>query len=132
MFTANFRSLPRMGLQMGSPSRLTRTAGVWLKWIVGGSALTPSTSFGVIWLRSTLASTRSSAITRSCCGIDASISATTSRICSRATVGKWDSVILRTEKLTSRSAVDTLVSASILMLPRAGFVAPFAAQATAA
>ena len=94
--------------------------------------MTPSTFFGVIWLRSTLASTRSSAITLSSSGIDLSISATTSRTCSRSTVGKLDSVILKSEKLTSLSDVDTFVSASILRLPRAGFVAPLASYPTAA
>ena len=68
VLTANFRSLSLIGLQIGSPSRLTSTAGVLLKKIVGGSAFTPSTFFGMIWLLSTLASTRSSAITRSSFG----------------------------------------------------------------
>ena len=50
---------------------LTSTAGVLLKKIGGGSAFTPSTFFGMIWLVSMLASTRSSAITRSSSGTDA-------------------------------------------------------------
>ena len=70
VLTANFRSFSLIGLQIGSPSRFTITAGVLLKKIVGGSALMPSTFFGTIWLLSTLARTRSSAITRSSSGID--------------------------------------------------------------
>ena len=75
---------------------------------------------------STVASTRSSAITRSSSGIAATISATTSRTSSFLSVGKFDSVTFSTEKLTSRSATATFVSASTFTLPRAGFVAPFA------
>ncbi len=74
---------------------------------------------------STVASTRSSAITRSSSGIAATISATTSRTCSFWSVGKLDSVIFSAEKLTSRSETETFVSASIFTLPSAGFVAPF-------
>ena len=99
---------------------------------MGGSAFTPGVSFGMIWLRSTLASTRSRAMTRSSSGIDFSISATTSRICSLGSVGKLDSVIRKSLKLTSRSETDTFVSASIFTLPRAGLVAPFASYETAA
>lgn len=44
MLIANFRSLPLMGLQIGSPSKLTRSARVLLKKIAGGSALKPSTA----------------------------------------------------------------------------------------
>jgi len=47
-----------IGLQIGSASMFTITAGVLLKKITGGSALTPSTFFGRIWLLSTCASTR--------------------------------------------------------------------------
>ena len=50
MLTAYLRSFPAIGLQIGSPSMLTSTAGVLLKKIAGGSALTPSTFFGMIWL----------------------------------------------------------------------------------
>ena len=132
MLTANFRSFSLIGLQIGSPSRFTSTAGFLLKKIVGGSAFTPSMFFGMIWLRSTLASTRSRPITRSSSGIALSISATTSRICSLGSVGKLDSVILKSLKLTSRSDTDTFVSASIFTLPRAGLVAPFASYDTAA
>ena len=42
VFTAYFRSFPLMGLQIGSPSMLTITAGLLLKKIVGGSAMMPS------------------------------------------------------------------------------------------
>ena len=65
VLTANWRSLPWIELQIGSPSTFTRTAGVLLKKIGGGSAFTPSTFFGMIWLLSRLASTRSRARTRS-------------------------------------------------------------------
>ena len=114
-----------IGLQIASPSRFTSTAGPWLAKIFGGSAFTPSAFFGRIWLLSTVASTRSSAITRSWSGIEATTSATTSRTSSFLSVGKLDSVTFSTEKLTSRSETATLVSASTLRLPRAGFEAPF-------
>ncbi len=64
-------------------------------------------------------------MTRSSSGIVLSISATTSRTCSFGSVGKFDSVICSCVKLTSRCSTDTAVSASILTLPSAGFVAPF-------
>ena len=94
MLTANFRSLSLIGDQIGSPSMFTSSAGFLLKKIVGGSAFTPSMFLGMIWLRSMLASTRSSPITRSSLGTVLSISATTSRNCSLGRVGKLDSVIL--------------------------------------
>ena len=47
VLTANFRSFSLIGLQIGSPSRFMITAGVVLKKIVGGSAFTPSTFFGM-------------------------------------------------------------------------------------
>ncbi len=81
---AYFRSVPAMGLQIGSPSRLTMTAGVLLKNTAGGSAFTPSTFFGMIWLLSTLASTRSSAITRPCWTMLLVTAVTTSWICGLA------------------------------------------------
>ena len=105
---------------------LTSTAGVWLKKIVGGSALRPSTFFGMIWLVSILASTRSRAITRSSSGSDTVISETTALTVSRWRVGKLDSTILKSEKLTSRSSTATLVADSSLIVPRAGSLAPFA------
>ena len=77
VLTADVRSFCGIGAQIGSPSMLTSTAGVLLKKIGGGSAFTPSTFFGMIWLVSMLASTRSSAITRSSSGTDAVISSTT-------------------------------------------------------
>ena len=120
VLTAYFRSVPVIGLQTGSPSIFTITAGVLLKNTLGGSAFTPSTFFGRTWLLSMLASTRSSAITRACCGMPLVISATISCTCGLARVGKFDSVIRRTEKSTSRSVTDTLVSASALIVPSAG------------
>ena len=75
VLTANFRSFSLIGLQIGSPSRFTSTAGVLLKKIAGGSAFMPSMFFGMIWLLSTLARTRSRAITRSSSGIAFSIAA---------------------------------------------------------
>ena len=47
VLTANFRSFSLIGLQIGSPSRFTITAGDLLKKIAGGSDLTPSTFFGI-------------------------------------------------------------------------------------
>ena len=132
MLTAYFRSVPVIGLQIGSPSIFTITAGVLLKNTTGGSAFTPSTFFGMIWLLSTLASTRSSAITRACCGISLVISATTSCTCGLASVGKFDSVTRMIEKSTSRSVTDTLVSASALTVPSAGLSPALAEYDTAA
>ena len=111
------RSLLAIGLQIGSPSRLTRTAAVLLKNTVGGSALTPSTFFGMISLLSRFESTRSSAMTRSSCGMPLSSVATTSCSCAFSSVGKFDSTILITEKFTRRSLTETLVSASTLTVP---------------
>src|SRR5215207_2604219 len=65
VLTAYLRSFSLIGLQIGSPSRLTITAAVLLKKIGGGSAFRPSTFLAMIRLLSMLASTRSSAITRS-------------------------------------------------------------------
>ena len=135
MLTANLRSFSLIGLQIGSPSRLTSTAFFLLKNTTGGSAFTPSTFLGMIWLRSMLASTRSRPITRSSTGIVLSISVTISRTCSLPSVGKLDSVIFMSLKLTSRASVAIAVSASSLMLPSAGFapaLASFASYATAA
>src|SRR5882724_11494185 len=120
-----------MGLQIGSPSRLTSTAAVGLKKITGGSAFRPLTFFGTIWLLSTEASTRSSAMTRSARGTFVTMSSTTARTWSRSSVGKLDSVILNSEKLTSRCGRATLVSTSSLSVPNAGFDAPFAAYEAA-
>ena len=69
-----------------------------------------------------LASTRSSAITRSPGVTDATISSTTVRSCSRGSVGKLGSAILSSEKFTSRSSRATLVSDSTLTVPSAGFL----------
>ena len=126
MLTADFRSFCAIGAQTGSPSRLTSTAGVLLKKTGGGSAFTPSMFLGMIWLVSMLARTRSSAITRSSSGTDAAISASTVCNCSRGSVGKLGSVILKSEKLTRRSSTATLVSDSTLSVPSAGLAAPFA------
>ena len=79
----------------------------------------------MIWLVSMLAMTRSSAITRSSSGTAAVISSTIVRSCSRGTCGKLDSVILRSEKLTSRSSRATLDSDSTLAVPRDASFAPF-------
>ena len=84
------------------------SAGFLLKKIGGGSAFTPGVSFGMIWLRSTLASTRSRAMTRSSSGIALSISATTSRVCSLGRVGKVGLGDLPARRsLTSRSVART-------------------------
>ena len=131
MLTANFRSFSLIGLQIGSPSRFTITAGVLLKKMVGGSALMPSTFFGTIGLLSTLASTRSSAITRSSSGIALSICAMISRTCSFGSVGKFASTIFIALKLTSRSSSATFVSASSLIVPIAGLSSAFARYETA-
>src|SRR5580765_4420267 len=48
VLTAYLRSFSLIGLQIGSPSILTITAGVLEKKIGGGSALMPSTFFGTI------------------------------------------------------------------------------------
>ena len=72
----------------------TSTAGVLLKSTGGGSAFTPSTFLGMIWLVSMFASTRSSAMTRSLSGTDAAISLTTVPTSSRLSVGKFGSVML--------------------------------------
>ena len=104
MLTANFRSFSLIGLQIGSPSRLTITAGVLLKKIVGGSALTPSTFFGTIWLLSTLARTRSSAITRSSSGWPSRSAPRPRDAAPSASVGKLASAIFRFLKLTRRSS----------------------------
>ena len=125
MLTANFRSFSLIGLQIGSPSRLTRMAGVSLKKIVGRVRLHP-----LDVLRDDLAPVDAGQHAvegdhallvreRPCRSRSRPPASAPS-----ARVGKLDSVILRSLKLTSRSAVDTLVSASILRLPRAGFVAP--------
>ncbi len=98
-----------------------------LKNTVGGSALMPSTFFGMIWLVSTFASTRSRPITRSSSDMDSEISVSRSRICSFCSVEKFDSVILNSEKLTSRLSSDTLVSDSIFSVPKAGCFAAFGA-----
>ncbi len=87
----------------------------------------PSAFFGMIWLASTFASTRSSPMTRSSSDIDSEISVSRSRICSFGSVEKFDSVILNSEKLTSRLSTDTLVSDSIFSVPKAGCVAPLGA-----
>ena len=50
VLTANLRSRPFTSLQMGSPSKLTSTAGFLLKKILGGSALMPSMFLGMILL----------------------------------------------------------------------------------
>src|SRR5262245_40901061 len=123
VLTANFRLLSLIVLQIGSPSMLTITAGVLLKKIGGGSAFTPSTFFGTIWLLSRFASTRSSAITRSSSGSDLSMSDVISLTFSFGSVGKFASTIFMFEKLTSRSATATFVSASSLTVPSAGLSA---------
>ena len=125
VLTAETRSFCGIGFQIGSPSMLTSTAGVLLKKIGGGSAFTPSTFLGMIALVSMLASTRSSAITRSSSGIAAVISETIVLTCSRGTVGKLDSAILNSEKLTSRWSTATVVLDSNLRVPSAG-LPPFA------
>ena len=132
MLTANFRSLSLIGLQIGSPSMFTRTAGVWLEKIGGGSAFTPSTFFGMIWLLSMAASTRSRAMTRSCGGTEVVTSAMTVRSCSFGSVEKFASTTRYLEKSTRRSATETDVSASICSVPSAGFVAPFGVYEAAA
>ena len=114
-----------IGLQMGSPSMLTRMAGLSLKKIGGGSAFTPSTFFGMIWLLSMAASTRSSAMTRSLGGTAVVTSAMRVRSCSFGSVEKFASRMRYFEKSTSRSATETAVSASICNVPSAGFAAPF-------
>ena len=53
------------------------------------------------------------------------ISSTTILSCSRGSVGKFVSTILRSEKLTRRSSSATLVSDSPLSVPSAGLAAPF-------
>src|SRR3954463_9884545 len=59
------------------------------------------------------------------------ISSTATRTSSFFSVGKCDSLISRSEKLTSRSGTATLVSASSVSVPSAGFAAPFAVYDTA-
>jgi hypothetical protein len=120
VFTANFRSFFSIGLQIGSPSKLTSTAGVWLKKIFGGSALRPGTSFGLIVLLSTNARTRSSAMMRSFSGIALVISATVSLRFSFGRFGKFASTMRILAKLTSRSSSDTCVCASICNVPSEG------------
>src|SRR5262245_41510080 len=117
VFTAYLRSLSLIGLQIGSPSIFTMIAGFLLKKIGGGSAFTPSWFFGTIWLLSILASTRSSAMTRSSLGMALSIPLTMSRTVSFGIEPKLASAIFRFSRLTSRSLVETLVVASILMVP---------------
>jgi hypothetical protein len=92
--------------------------------MIGGSALRSPVFFGMIWLLSMPASTRSSAITRSPCGIALLISATISCIWLLSRVGKFESVIVKTEKSTRRSLTDTLVWASAVTVPSTGLVAP--------
>ncbi len=131
VLTANFRSLSLMGLQIGSPSRFMITAGEVLKKMVGGSAFTPSTFLGTTWLLSMFESTRSRAITRSSSGSALSISVVISRISSFCSDWKFASTIFIFRKLTSRSGTETCVSASILMVPIAGFSSPLARRETA-
>ena len=110
---------------------LTRTAGVLLKNTVGGSALIPSAFFGMIWLASTCASTRSRPSTRCSSGTDSATSFSTSWICSFFKVEKFDSVTLKSEKLTSLVSTDTWVSDSIFSVPKAGAAAPLGVYETA-
>jgi hypothetical protein len=90
----------------------TRIAAFWLKKIGGGSAFTPSTFFGMTWLLSMAASTRSRPMTRSWAGTAVVTSAMTVRSCSFGNVGKFTSLMRYFEKSTSRSDTDTTVSAS--------------------
>ena len=131
VLTAYLRSFSLIGLQMGSPSRLTITAAVLLKKIVGGSALIPTTVFGTMLLLSTFTRMRSSAITRSSFGKALVICATISATRSLASSLKLASVIFRFWKLTRRSSSATLVSASSLIEPSTGFSAPLARSDTA-
>ena len=82
----------------------------------------------MILLVSTDESTRSSAITRSSTGKPSVISLAIAAVCSFFKVEKLASVILKSEKLTRRSASETFVLASTLTVPRSGLVvdAPWA------
>src|SRR6187401_1279569 len=108
----------------------TRRAGVWLKKMVGGSAFTPSMFFGTIMLLSTLARTRSSAMTLSGIGMLV-ISVMISCTCDLSSVGKLASVTFIAEKSTSRSDTDTRVSAVNLIVPSVCLGAPFGVYDTA-
>ena len=121
VLTANFRSFSLIGLQIGSPSRFTITAGVLLKKIVGGSALMP---FDVLRHDAALVHVGEHAIER-----DHPLVVwnrlVDRRRRSRAPVpsaasGSWLRTIFICWKLTSRSVTDTLVSASSLIVPSAG------------
>ncbi|MNC86649.1 hypothetical protein D3C83_23210 [compost metagenome] len=81
----------------------------------------PGTSFGVIALLSTNASTRSSAMMRSFSGMALVISATACCRLSFGIPGKLASEMRIRAKFTSRSSSDTRVCASILTVPSAGF-----------
>ena len=63
-------------------------------------------------------------MTRSARGTAFLISSTAALTASFSRVGKFDSVIVNSEKFTSRSASATRVSLSILIVPSAGFGAP--------
>ena len=71
-------------------------------------------------------------MTRSSVGTALTTSATISRVWSLLSVGKFDSVTAMSEKLTRRESSATLVSASTLIEPSAGFCAPGDSTPTAA
>ena len=104
---------------------LTRIAGVELTKIFGGSAFTPGVFLGLMALTSIDAITRSRAMTRSWSGIELSIALTIALESSGFIVEKAESVIWKSLKLTRRSCVDTLVFASILIVPIVAVDAPF-------
>ncbi|MNC88267.1 hypothetical protein D3C83_40670 [compost metagenome] len=92
----------------------------------------PPTFFGRMRLASKYSRTRSSAITRSAGEMLALRPATICRTCSREATGKFDWVMVKFEKSTSRSATETRVSASTTIVPSSGSAAPFGVYATAA
>src|SRR5580765_1344425 len=118
--------VPSTGPRMGGASVCTRMAGLVETKIGGGSVLI-FTPLALIWLRSTAARTRSSAITRLALGSDFCTSLVTSCAAVLSIPGKLIAWIVTFSRLTRRSSTETEVGDASVSVPSLGVVDPFGA-----